>query len=240
MSTTDCGLLPFGQNVIRWRARKPGNARQPATVDILAHLTRLPIAVTGRAEAIPKPSTPPRSRLGSGVQGVVQIESRFVVVGSNRVLCVADEDQWQVVRITSTEQVRGSVSDVPSVGEEVAASQERFNSVELAEGSDIERHGPQAKRLRSMTTLMTPPRFSQDQDDGTRGWVPKYSDGVVASDHCKGTELAVERHRSFEVADGDQCGPESPRLYGVVGGHGGCLHGDPEVLVRRGDPLCTG
>ncbi len=43
-----------------------------------------------------------------------------------------------------------------------------------------------------MAHLMQAPRFTQDKREGSRRWVTKDGDGILASDHSKRTELPVE------------------------------------------------
>src|SRR5580698_7728982 len=76
-----------------------------------------------------------------------------------------------------------------------------------------------------MSGLVTATRLAQDDHDRSGRCVPEHRDGIVAGDHRKWAQLPVELDRALEVGDGDQGGPESPRLGDVVNGHGGSSMG---------------
>jgi hypothetical protein len=193
----------------------PAQGAGPDALDELKHLAKV---MAGRP---PLPGTDSAQVVASNVQRINQIDNRSVIFRSERlVLGVTDEDQRQVVGIPSKEEFRCAVGYLPTRRKEVTASQYGLDPIQLANRTDVEGNRPETQRLLAMASLMKTPRFTKDQDDGCGRHTTQHHDCLLASDLIEGTDVPVEGNGSIEVANGDQCGTNGPRLCDVVSGHG--------------------
>jgi hypothetical protein len=147
------------------------------------------------------------------------VGNKSVIVDVEYISGVTDEDQWQIVRISSSEQFRRIVEHFPTGYEESTVSEKGLDPIHFVERSDAEGNRSEPERLLSMTSGILGSIFTQNEHEGSGRETTEYGDSVIAKDFFETTELSVEGDRALEVGYRNQGGTNCPRLCGALTRH---------------------